>query len=215
MSCAHEHIDHDHSHDHDHDHSHEIEDAEGDSLFQYIDTSKVRCLNALDEEQRTYPFKSAAMKKSRDTFLDSNEDDPEMVLYIPFTEAVSLKSICISGGEDGLHPKSVKLFTNREDIDFSNASELPPLQKLELVEDFDAHIDYPLHLRKFQGISSLILFFENSTGGDQTRIYYIGLKGESKKWRHGVVECVYESRPQLSDHKIPGATTSFANSFQK
>lgn len=26
-----------------------------------------------------------------------------------FTEAVSIKSICISGGEDGSHPKEVKL----------------------------------------------------------------------------------------------------------
>ncbi|RQM19756.1 hypothetical protein B5M09_002198 [Aphanomyces astaci] len=194
MSCAHEHGDHDHSHDHAH--SHEVEDAEGDSLFQYIDTSKVRVLNALDEDHRTHPFKSAALKKSKDTFLESNEDDPELILYIPFTEAVSIKSICISGGEDGLHPKSVKLFSNREDIDFSNATELPPLQKLDLVEDSDAHINYPLHIT---------LFFDASFGGDQTRVYYIGLKGESKKWRHGVVECVYESRPQFSDHKIPGA----------
>ncbi|OQR97835.1 hypothetical protein THRCLA_06842 [Thraustotheca clavata] len=211
MSCAHEHVDHDHSHDHDHDH--EIEDAEGDSLYKYIDTSKVRCLNALDETQKTHPFKSAANKCDRTKYLDSNEDDPEMILYIPFTEAVSIKSICISGGAEGLHPTSVKLFTNREDIDFTNASELPAVQKLDLVEDFDAHIDYPLQLRKFQGISNLSLFFENSVDGDQTRIYYIGLKGESKKWRHGVVECVYESRPQLSDHKVPDATGSLA--FQK
>lgn len=27
-----------------------------------------------------------------------------------FTEAVSIKSICISGGEDGKHPKVVKLY---------------------------------------------------------------------------------------------------------
>ncbi|EQC31007.1 hypothetical protein SDRG_11194, partial [Saprolegnia diclina VS20] len=209
MSCAHEH--HDHSHDHDHDH--EVEDAEGESLFQYIDTSKVRCLNALDERQKTHPFKSAADKRSRATYLDSNEDDPELILYIPFTEAVSVKSICIAGGADGLHPTSVKLFVNREDIDFTNATELPATQKLELVEDYDANIDYPLSLRKFQGISSLSLFFENSVDGDQTRVYYIGLKGESKKWKHGVVECVYESRPQLSDHKVPDATGSLA--FQK
>ncbi|OQR87671.1 hypothetical protein ACHHYP_08173 [Achlya hypogyna] len=203
MSCAHEHNDHDHDHDHDHSHDHDVEDAEGDSLFRFIDTSKVRCLNALDERQKTHPFKSAANKKARDTYLDSNEDDPELILYIPFTEAVSVKSICIAGGIDGLHPTSVKLFTNREDIDFSNASELPAVQKLDLVEDYDATIDYPLQLRKFQGISSLTLFFENSVDGDQTRIYYIGLKGESKKWKHGVVECVYESRPQMSDHKVP------------
>lgn len=35
-------------------------------------------------------------------------------------------------------------FANRDDIDFSNASELPALQKLELVEDFTASVDYPL-----------------------------------------------------------------------
>ena len=66
----------------------------------------------------------------------------------------------------------------------------------------------PARLRKFQGLSSLTLFFENSVDGDQTRVYYIGLKGESKKWKHGVVECVYESRPQLSDHKVAGATNA-------
>jgi hypothetical protein len=35
-------------------------------------------------------------------------------------------------------------FTNREDIDFSNAEELPAQQKLELIEDLTADIDYPL-----------------------------------------------------------------------
>jgi hypothetical protein len=35
-------------------------------------------------------------------------------------------------------------FTNREDIDFSNANELPAQQKLELVEDHSASVDYPL-----------------------------------------------------------------------
>lgn len=27
-----------------------------------------------------------------------------------FTEAVSIKSICVSGGEDGTHPKEIKLY---------------------------------------------------------------------------------------------------------
>lgn len=35
-------------------------------------------------------------------------------------------------------------FTNRDDIDFSNANELPAQQKLELIEDFTADVDYPL-----------------------------------------------------------------------
>lgn len=100
-------------------------------------------------------------------------------------------------------------FTNRGDIDFTNASELPAQQKLELVEDLTAMVDYPLQyvvritlprsakcayaprelpsrfllrrIRKFQGVSSITLFVEDNFGGDDSRIYYIGLKGESKK----------------------------------
>ncbi|POM68157.1 hypothetical protein PHPALM_15716, partial [Phytophthora palmivora] len=149
------------------------------------------------------PFKPFHERQDHSRFLASNDDDPEMILFIPFTEAVSIKSICISGSSgDGTHPKTVKLFTNREDIDFSNANELPAQQKLDLVEDDMANIDYPLQVRKFQGVSSVTLFIEDSYGGDETKIYYIGLKGESKKWRHGVVECVYEARPQPADHKV-------------
>ncbi|KAE9001388.1 hypothetical protein PR003_g18736 [Phytophthora rubi] len=194
---------HDHNHDHSHDHDDEVEDANGDSLYPFIDTSKLRVLNALDPEAAANPFKPFHERQDHSRFLASNEDDPEMILFIPFTEAVSIKSICISGSAgDGAHPKAVKLFTNRDDIDFSNANELPPQQQLDLVEDDSANIDYPLQVRKFQGVSSVTLFFEDSYGGDETKIYYIGLKGESKKWRHGVVECVYEARPQPADHKV-------------
>ncbi|ETI36124.1 hypothetical protein, variant 1 [Phytophthora nicotianae CJ01A1] len=195
--------DHDHNHDHNHDHDDEVEDANGDSLYPFIDTSKLRVLNALDPQAAAHPFKPFHERQDRSRFLASNEDDPEVILFIPFTEAVSIKSICISGSAgDGTHPKAVKLFTNREDIDFSNANELPAQQKLDLVEDDTANIDYPLQVRKFQGVSNLTLFIEDSYGGDETKIYYIGLKGENKKWRHGVVECVYEARPQPSDHKV-------------
>ncbi|KAG7379277.1 PITH domain-containing protein 1 [Phytophthora pseudosyringae] len=190
-------------HDHNHDHDDEVEDANGDSLYPFIDTSKLRVLNALDPQAAAHPFKPFHERQDHSRFLASNDDDPEMILFIPFTEAVSIKSICISGSAgDGTHPKEVKLFTNRDDIDFSNANELPAQQKLALVEDDTANIDYPLQVRKFQGVSSVTLFIENSYGGDETKIYYIGLKGESKKWRHGVVECVYEARPQPTDHKI-------------
>ncbi|CAH0494033.1 unnamed protein product [Peronospora farinosa] len=195
--------DHGHNHDHNHDHDDEVEDANGDSLYPFIDISKLRVLNALDPLAVANPFKSFHERRDRSRFLASNDDDPEMVLFIPFTEAVSIKSICISGtAGDGTHPKVVKLFTNREDIDFSNANELPAQQKLDLVEDDSANIDYPLQVRKFQGVCNVTLVFEDSYGGDETKIYYIGLKGESKKWRHGVVECVYEARPQPADHKV-------------
>ncbi|KAJ0402380.1 hypothetical protein ATCC90586_010011 [Pythium insidiosum] len=129
-----------HDHSHDHDHTHEVDDPSGDSLFPYIDTSKLRALNAAEPEHVAHPFKPWHERSDRTRFLSSNEDDPELIIFIP--------------------------------------------------------------VRKFQGVSSLTLFVEDSIGGDDTKVYYIGLKGESKKWRHGVVEAVYESRPQAADHKV-------------
>lgn len=89
---------------------------------------------------------------------------------------------------------------NREDIDFTNAHDLPGAQKLDLVEDFQAEVFYPLQARKFQSISTLTLFVSDNFDGDRTRFYYIGLKGENKEWKHGVVNCVYEAQAQPSDH---------------
>ncbi|RLN93157.1 hypothetical protein BBJ28_00008434 [Nothophytophthora sp. Chile5] len=185
---------HDHSHDHSHDHD-DVEDANGDSLYPFIDTSKLRVLNAQDPQAAAHPFKPFHERHDRSRFLASNDDDPELLLFIPFT--------------------------NRDDIDFSSANELPAQQTLNLAEDQSANIDYPLQrlppfttlcfccrVRKFQGVSSITLFVEDSFGGDETRIYYIGLKGESNKWRHGVVECVYEARPQPADHKVKDMTGS-------
>jgi hypothetical protein len=51
-------------------------------------------------------------------------------------------------------------------------------------------VDHSRHnrrIRKFQGVSSITLFIEDSFNGDETRIYYIGLKGESKKVRLALI----------------------------
>ena len=100
------------AHDHDHDHS-KPEDAEGDSLFQYIDTTKLRVLNASDASTVSIPFRPWHLRQMKDQALDSNEDDPELILFIPFTESVTIKSICLSGGTEGTHPKRMKMYKHR------------------------------------------------------------------------------------------------------
>lgn len=47
------------------------------------------------------------------------------------------------------------------------------------------------------------MHFPGNFGADNTRIYYIGLKGEwMPAHRHGVTICTYEARPMLDDHKL-------------
>lgn len=46
------------------------------------------------------------------------------------------------------------------------------------------------------------MHFPTNFGGPNTRIYYIGLRGEySEAHRHGVTICSYEAKPNIYDHK--------------
>lgn len=55
---------------------------------------------------------------------------------------------------------------------------------------------------QFSSVHHLTLHFPSNFGEDNTRIYYIGLRGEfSQAHYHGVTICNYESRPNVSDHK--------------
>lgn len=55
---------------------------------------------------------------------------------------------------------------------------------------------------QFSSVHHLTLHFPSNFGEDNTRIYYIGLRGEfSPAHYHGVTICNYESRPNVSDHK--------------
>lgn len=52
-------------------------------------------------------------------------------------------------------------------------------------------------------MSHLSIHFPSNLGDeDETKVYYIGLRGEFfEAARTGVVNAVYESRPMLEDHK--------------
>lgn len=56
----------------------------------------------------------------------------------------------------------------------------------------------------FTSVHHLTLHFPSNFGGEQTKIYYIGMQGEfSEANRHGVTICTYESRPNIFDHQNP------------
>jgi hypothetical protein len=60
-----------------------------------------------------------------------------------FTGVVKLKSIRIAGGPGGQCPSRLKVWINRNDIDFSNADDLPATQEWELSEDLLGDIPWP------------------------------------------------------------------------
>jgi hypothetical protein len=198
-----------------HSHDHEHGDDLGMSLRPCIDLPNITCLNEEVPDSGKAIFKLHEERLSATPSLRSPEDDPELLLHIPFTEAVTILSITIrdaSAGNETASPRRIKLFTDRDDLDFETARELPAQQKLELLPPdhvADGTIDYPCRpAGRFQSISSLTIFVENNyddSGESGTEITFIGIKGKGTNMKRLAVDTVYESQGQLVDHeKVKG-----------
>ncbi|RMZ56541.1 hypothetical protein APUTEX25_001388 [Auxenochlorella protothecoides] len=215
-----------------HDHDCEEEDCSTSySLYKNIDTPRValdspqvRCLNELEEGSCQAVFKPwHARLDSSGPNLRSQEDDPELLLYVPFDGAVSLKAICVIGGPDGRGPAKLRVnrrvdcrdhsmpasrlgpqvYVNREDLDFGMVADLQPIQEWDLVDNTAGVVDYPTQASKFNGVHSLTLHFpETLGGGDATQINFVGFKGTCVSRDRRAVEAVYETKPMPSDHKV-------------
>ncbi|MBA0777715.1 hypothetical protein Gotri_005701, partial [Gossypium trilobum] len=121
--------------------------------------------------------------------------------FAKFTSDVKIKSISVVGGADGTSPSKLRVFINREGIDFSDAQSMQPVQEWELVENLQGVLEYQTRYSKFQSVANITLHFPESFGGDTTQIHYIGFKGEATQLKRDVVATiVYEITPNPSDH---------------
>ncbi|KAK6632448.1 hypothetical protein RUM44_007490 [Polyplax serrata] len=75
-------------------------------------------------------------------------------------------------------------------------------QDFELHPDVNGTLEYSTKIVKFSSVHCLTIHIPKNFGGETTKIYYIGLRGEfSEGHRHGVTICTYEARPNIADHK--------------
>lgn len=171
---------------------------ESNDLLPFVDTQKVTCLNEQAPESCKSVFKPFTQRQTVVSPLRSAEDDPELMLYIPFTASVRLTSFIVIGGPGGSPPSHVRAFINREGIDFSDAADLVPVQEWDLAQDDTGVLEYPTQRSKFQNVTSLALHFtENHERPEEvpTSIRYVGLKGVGTNMKRGIVNAVYEVRP--------------------
>ncbi|CAM8884706.1 unnamed protein product [Rhodiola kirilowii] len=192
-----------------HDHSCEDHDCSSSwSLYKHIDMSKVSALNEavrgsvksvfrawehrFDSSGSSKYFETHAAKnflrllsQNGQGYLESNEGDPELIVFIPFTSDVKLRSISVVGGADGTSPSKMRAFINRDGIDFSDAQSMQPVQIFKISKCGKPDFAFP-----------------DNYGGDTSQIHYIGLKGEATQMKRDVVATiVYELMPNPSDHK--------------
>ncbi|KAL3480121.1 PITH domain-containing protein [Aspergillus californicus] len=211
---------HNHSHDHHghchgeaddaHDHSNDITPALQSLLYSQIQFDSINTLN------EATPNSGAAIVKK--TWAERQDDEPELesdadeqlLMYIPFTGQVNVHSIIIYTAPTPCAPKTLKLFKNRDDLDFSTASELKPTQTIELPQPIAGTDLFELSLNRahWNATTSVTLFFEDNWSDgeeDVTKVGYIGFKGQFMALNREPVNFLYESAANPNDHvTIPG-----------
>lgn len=127
-------------------------------------------------------------------------EDGELILRVPFTEMLKVSSFVLVGVEEHTAPLKVRLFINREDVDFDNVSNIKPVQEAMVTWDVTGDVDNPVIPSKFSSVQSIIMHI-TGTEDELMQIAAVGFKGESKGLNPKVVEGIkYEIKPQMKDH---------------
>ena len=200
----------------DHSQDPDVESGVGGNLWKFVDRAQVRALNAWPQDGAATAgdsvFKPWGERLERTPCLASDPEDPEVLLHVPFTAEVNIKGITVVGGPAGTSPATLRCFVGRESLGFTDANDEEAVQEWPLHENFDAAVELPTVVRKFRGVSHVVLHFPESLGATETILTYVGFRGEwagNKQGRPGAI--VYEAQANPKDHKVEGGTT-FAGS---
>ncbi|EEF49674.1 PITH domain-containing protein At3g04780 [Ricinus communis] len=144
-------------------------------LVDFVDWSGVECLNQNPSHSLSNALKQG-YREDDGLNLESDADE-QLLIYIPFTQVIKLHSIVIKGPEEE-GPKTVKLFSNKEHMGFSNVNDFPPSDTVILSPDTLQGKPVVLKYVKFQNVRSLTIFIEdNHTGSDITKVQKFALFG--------------------------------------
>jgi len=118
-------------------------------------------------------------RENDETYAESGVDD-QIVFHIPFTQRVRIRSILVKTGRGEIAPTHLRIYINHASIvDFADASNMKPQMDITLLEDQTTVTEYPVRVTAFANVSTLSMLFSDSQGGDVSRIYYVGFKGDT------------------------------------
>lgn len=141
-------------------------------LSDLIVKERCHCLN----DSPGKPFENVFIGDDR--LVCESEDDEQLLMTFEFRESVRLHSINVIAPSDDHAPRMVKLFVNKQSIDFADCSELPAAQELLLEhEDVLPERVCKLKMYNFNYVNLITLFVEDNHGADITRICTVKFNG--------------------------------------
>ena len=171
-------------------------------LTSYINTEQVYALNEKVEGNCRKIFKQKGDMLDKKDFTESNDDDVELMIYIPFKEQCRIKTMTMIGGEDGTAPSVIKLYVNNDNPGFELLEE-KPTQTIECVENPLGELPYTLSPSKFNSTWSITVIVTMNYSADHSKIYYIGFEGISTRKKAKVLIGNYELKPLPENVKQP------------
>ena len=154
-------------------------------LKNSINITEVYALNESRTQSCQKIFKDKSDMLDKKDFCESNDDDPELLINIPFYTQVAIKSMTLIGGEDGTAPSKVKMYVNATNPDF-DLLEGKPTHEIDTIENPDGSLVYNLPQFKFGAVWNLTLIIPSCIDSDHSKIYYIGFEGIVSKKRQKI-----------------------------
>ncbi|CAG8516650.1 10802_t:CDS:2 [Gigaspora margarita] len=131
---------------------------------KFIKTTQVECLNQQGHIQNIF--------RNDESYLESN-DGAELMISIPFNQAIDLHSIKIVPSDIDHVPKEIKFYVNRPFIlSFDDTETTKETHLLEFTKaDYDINTIIPLKSVKFQKITNVVLFIKNNISDKETTAF--------------------------------------------
>lgn len=85
--------------------------------------------------------------------IQSNESEPELILFIKFKEPVNISGVSIESFEKNYEPEIMHIFANKTNLDFGDIENVPATETVTLKNNFGKII--ALKVAKFRSISHL------------------------------------------------------------
>ncbi|KPV75375.1 uncharacterized protein RHOBADRAFT_26697 [Rhodotorula graminis WP1] len=186
--------------------AHVLLDGTLNFLYQHVDRDQVVALNCDDPEHAKVVIRPWDQRNQDDEWLESDADE-QLILHIPFTGSVKLRSILIKTGPAGYTPDKMLVFANQL-LDFDEATSQDVTQSFDVAVTKEV-VEYAVRPAKFPSVRSLTLFFPSNHGEDTTRVSFVGFKGEYSALTRDPIITVYEAQANPADHaKLPGLDTA-------
>ncbi|GAA5906096.1 hypothetical protein JCM6882_003557 [Rhodosporidiobolus microsporus] len=167
-------------------------------LYAHVDRERVVALNGEEGKEAKVVIRPWDERNQEEEWLESDADE-QLILQIPFTGNIKLRSILVKTGPAGHTPDKMQVYANQS-LDFDEAT------SVDVTQSFDVAVAREVvEPAKFPSVQSLTLFFPSNHGEDTTRIYFVGFKGEYSALTRDPIITVYEAQANPADHaKIPG-----------